>query len=259
MTPFRERHRPAGDHSSSGINLYSAQEDYLFEQQKSQRWSWTVARAPLVLDDFGFGITLAIYAVLCKAQGKPLIFPGGKDAWQGLREFVDPSLLTDSMIWMTTHRRCINETFNVSNGSFYRWCELWPLLAEYWGLESVCPELPLDLVSTMADQELVWQQLVSSFDLEPFVLKDLVTWSLLQDHCSSSRDCFSDLTKLRSFGFSAALDSFDSFAGLFRSLTDRGMLPSPEWFAPEKCHRKPISSMQLVLRKSDSSTPVSAS
>jgi hypothetical protein len=72
---------------------------------------------------------IAVYAVLCKEMGLPLWFPGTAKAYGGIMEMTDADLLAKAIVWAGENDGCDGEAFNITNGDFNRWANLWPRLA----------------------------------------------------------------------------------------------------------------------------------
>ena len=100
--------------------------------------------------------TLGAYAAICRELGVPFDFPGKPGAWTALHEVTDASLLAEGVLWMLGEPRCANRAFNVTNGDCFRWCDLWPFLAEQFGLP-VGASRTMSMPHWMADKAPVWE------------------------------------------------------------------------------------------------------
>jgi hypothetical protein len=77
---------------------------------------------------------------LCQALGRPFAFPGTEACFKALFNVIDADLMARAAIWCSTTPACGNEAFNVNNGDVFRWCELWPRLAECFELKGAGPQ-----------------------------------------------------------------------------------------------------------------------
>ncbi|KAF8738586.1 hypothetical protein HU200_013959 [Digitaria exilis] len=126
-------------------NFYYDQEDVLLDAiSQSQRGgdviSWSVHRPNLI-----FGISprsamnivfsLCVYAAICRKEGVALRWPGSQGAWEGYSMASDADLVAEQHIWAAVDPMAKNEAFNCSNGDIFRWEQLWPILANRFGLE----------------------------------------------------------------------------------------------------------------------------
>lgn len=149
-TPARES--DAG-HMPPEFNV--AQQQYLVQRQAGKRWHWSAIR-PSVVGGFSLGnpmnlaLSIAVYASISKALGLPLRFPGKPGAYHRLLEMTDAGLLARATLWAATEPAAANQAFNINNGDLFRWSEMWPKIAAYFGLECA-PPLPMPLESMMAD------------------------------------------------------------------------------------------------------------
>jgi nucleoside-diphosphate-sugar epimerase len=223
-TPAREndpRHMPP--------NFYYDLQDYLVERARGKRWSWSAARPHAVI---GFAIgnpmnlssVIAVYASLCKALGLPLAFPGTESAYRALYQCTDAGLLARAMTWMASEPACANQAFNVVNGDPFRWQNMWPAFARYFGLE-LAPPRKIDLAQTMADKGPLWQALVARHGLRSYPYADLVAWRYVDVVFSTGHDIVSDMGKTWRTGFHEVVDTEAMFLRVFESYRRDRIIP----------------------------------
>lgn len=105
-------------------------------------------------------MVIAVYASLCKELGLPLDFPGTTGNYRAIYQCPDSWHLAKAIAWLATTPGCANQPFNVTNGDFIRWENLWPQFADYFGLE--CGRVARSGSSkAMADKAPVWQRFVA--------------------------------------------------------------------------------------------------
>ena len=161
-TPARESD---ANHMPPEFNI--DQQDFLVARQAGKAWTWSALR-PSVVIGFGLGnpmnlgIAIAVYAAMSKELGLPLRFPGKPGAYGSLLEMTDAGLLAQATVWAATDPGCANQAFNITNGDLFRWEEMWPLLAHYFGL-TTAPPLHMALATVMADKESLWQAMVRKY------------------------------------------------------------------------------------------------
>lgn len=81
-----------------------------------------------------FANAAALYAAVSKEMGTELVFPGSEDFYQKVSVFTDAGLHARFCRWAALEPKAANETFNVVNGDVESWMNLWPRMAEYFGL-----------------------------------------------------------------------------------------------------------------------------
>ena len=60
------------------------------------------------------GVTLAVYATICRETGQAFLFPGSGVQWNSLTDMTDARLLARHLEWAsTTSRAARNQAFNV--------------------------------------------------------------------------------------------------------------------------------------------------
>jgi nucleoside-diphosphate-sugar epimerase len=215
-TPAREsdpRHIPP--------NFYYDQEDFLKSRQEGRDWTWSAIRPSLICGP-GVGhpmnllMVIAVYASICKELGLPLAFPGTAGAYSSIMEATDAVHLARATVWAATEPRCGNEVFNITNGDLFRWENLWPQIADLFGL-AVGRPTPIPLAAMMADKGPVWDSMVKKYDLRPHPYHRIASWPFGEFVFRIDYDVISDTTKARLFGFH---DIVDTEAMVRRMLVD---------------------------------------
>jgi nucleoside-diphosphate-sugar epimerase len=227
--PARER-SPRHRHE----NFYWLQEDYLREKQNDKRWSWTILRPQIV---FGEAIggnlnvipALGVYAALRKEAGLSLSFPGGKP---GVAEAIDADLLAHSMEWAATNPACANEIFNITNGDVFTWTEVWPAIADAFGMQ-VGPPQPHSLREEMPPRAAEWAAVVRKYNLRaPADLSSFVGGSFeFTDSVfayglnQTPPPMLVSTIKARQAGFQESIDTEDMFRKWIRRWQELRLLP----------------------------------
>src|SRR3546814_13727048 len=80
-----------------------------------------------------------------------LRFPGKPGAWEAVYQVCDSQHLANAMLWCATDDRAANEVFNVTNGDFFRWKNVWPKFARFFDME-VDDVQTIRLAEFMADR-----------------------------------------------------------------------------------------------------------
>ena len=224
-TPAKEtdpRHMPP--------NFYYDQEDYLVERSIGKIWSWTAFR-PSSICGFAVGnpmnmaTVIAVYASLCRELGLPLRFPGSTEAYHAIMEMTDAELLAKAMVWAATNDQCNGQAFNITNGDFDRWENLWPRIAEFFKIEYAPPQrLPLSVF--MSDKEPNWNNLVKKHNLLNYTFRDAAAWPFADAVFNLGYDVMSDTTKSRRFGFHEWVETEEMLMRLFSQFQKMRFIPS---------------------------------
>ncbi len=223
-TPARETD---ANHMPPEFNI--DQQDFLEALQKGKSWNWSALR-PSVVIGFALGnpmnlaSVIAVYASMSKELGIPLRFPGKPGAYDSLLEMTDAGLLARATVFIATNPQCGNQAFNINNGDLFRWSELWPRIAQYFGLD-VAPPLPMSLNVIMADKAKLWEQMVEKHGLAPTPYSDVSAWGFGDFVFGWDYDFFADGTKLRRAGFHEYIDTEEMFLRVFDDLKARKIIP----------------------------------
>ncbi|MDM0117561.1 SDR family oxidoreductase [Variovorax sp. J22R133] len=226
MTPFRE------DQGRQPVdNFYYEQEDRLFEAAQRHGFSWSVHRPHTVIgyaigNAMNMGVTLAIYASLCREYGQPFLFPGSAAQWHGLTDMTDARLLARHLAWASESSMARDQDFNVVNGDVFRWKWMWPRLAEYFAIEPAPYDgTPTPLAGRLDDAAGQWEALAIRHGLrEPDIGKLASGWHTDAD-LGRPMEVLADMTKSRRAGFLDYQSTLDSFTDLFSRLEAEHIVP----------------------------------
>ncbi len=223
-TPAKEddpRHMPP--------NFYYDQQDFIADRQRGKNWTWSAVRVQAPLG-FSLGspmnqvLIVGLYGSICRALGVPLHFPGPQGCFDALYQVTDVGLLGRAMQWMATQPNCANQAFNVTNGDLFRWRNLWPRLASFFGVEAG-EVRQRSLAAMMADKGPLWDRIVAEHGLENYAMDSLVDWSWGDFVFGSAFDNVSSTVKIRKTGFNDCEDSEEVYLNALDNLRQRRIIP----------------------------------
>lgn len=228
--PGRERN-PRDDHE----NFYWLQEDHLRDRQAAGApWALTILRPQVIWGEAQGGNlnalpALGVYAALLRAEGQPLHWPGGVAP---ISEAVDADLLARVLAWAALAPEAANETFNVTNGDVYTLRNVWPVIADAFGM-AVGDDVPCPLAATMPGREPAWAALVERFgltapaSLERFVGQSFLYADMLAGvgQTSPRNPALVSTIKLRQHGFGGCVDTEDMFRRLIAAMQGARLFP----------------------------------
>lgn len=225
-TPFREEQGRLPVE-----NFYYAQEDEVFAAARRQGYTWSVHRPHTVIgyalgNAMNMGVTLAVYASICKATGKPFLFPGSAVQWNSLTDMTDARLLAKHLTWGGTTEAGRNQAFNVVNGDVFRWSWMWHRIAEWFALEPAPftgEQHPLE--EQLREAAPVWRDLAQQHALaEPDIDRLASAWHTDAD-LGRPIEVLTDMSKSRKLGFLDYQATDDSFFKLFERLRASRIIP----------------------------------
>jgi len=223
-TPAKEddpRHMPP--------NFYYDQQDFLKARSEGKAWSWTALR-PSSICGFAVGnpmnmaTVLAVYGSLCRELGLPFRYPGSTASYSMIMEMTDAELLAKAMVWAALSDRCDGEAFNITNGGFDRWENLWPRLAEFFALPYAPPQR-LPLAQFMSDKAPLWQAVVARYNLLDYTFHQAAAWPFAEAIFNIEYDVMSDTTKSRQFGFHECVDTEEMLLRLLTQFQRMRFIP----------------------------------
>lgn len=223
-TPMREtdpRHMPP--------DFYFDQIDWLTAFQRGKKWSWTELR-PQTLCGFAPGTAMsilpaiAVYAAISKELGLPLRFPGKPGAYGTIYQVTASSHFANAALWAATEKRAANQAYNITNGDYFRWRNVWPRIADVFGMK-VGEVQTISLSQQMADKADLWTAMTKKHGLKKFDFGQLVAWPFADYVFGSDWDVMSDVTKSRLHGFQEVVDSEAMFERLLTRFRKEKIVP----------------------------------
>jgi nucleoside-diphosphate-sugar epimerase len=225
-TPFREEQGRLPVE-----NFYYAQEDEVFTAAARDGFTWSVHRPHTIIgyalgNAMNMGVTLAVYASLCKATGMPFVFPGSSAQWHGVTDMTDARVLAKHLLWASTTPAAKDEDFNVVNGDVFRWSWMWSNIANYFGLEAATfPQRVTTLDEQLADAAPLWEALAAKHGLVQTDMHALISAWHTDADLGRPVEVFTDMTKSRKLGFLEYQSTADSFTELFDRLRAERVIP----------------------------------
>ena len=123
-------------------NFYYRQQDILAKEAKSQGWDWVVTYPNDVIgvakgNFMNLVSSLAIYAAVTKEMGKDFVFPGSPTFYTKFDSLTYSGLHAQFNAWaaLSSSPTVSNQAFNVVNGDIQSWQNLWPKVANKFGLK----------------------------------------------------------------------------------------------------------------------------
>jgi nucleoside-diphosphate-sugar epimerase len=225
-TPFREE-QPRLDIE----NFYYAQEDELFAAARRDGFGWSVHRPHTIIgyalgNAMNMGVTLAVYATICRESGRPFLFPGSGAQWNGLTDMTDAGLLARHLEWAATTEAARNQAFNVVNGDIFRWKWMWARLADWFGLRPApYPGEGIPLERQMADAGPLWVEIARKHNLAETDLSAITSAWHTDADLGRPIEVVTDMSKSRRLGFLDYQATDESFFRLFARLREAKVIP----------------------------------
>ncbi|MEN5434380.1 SDR family oxidoreductase [Sphingobacterium faecium] len=225
-TPIREE-QPRLSHP----NFYYAQEDAVYEASARDGFTWSIHRPHTVIGHaignlMNLGVTLAVYASICKQKGAKLIWPGSEAQWNGISDVTDTGILAKQLIWASTTEVAKNMAFNIVNGDVFRWSWLWERIASYFGIEAEgFHGEPRPLAEQLKNDGQLWSDMVKEYGLEQHELFQLASpWHTDLD-LGRPIEVMVDMANSRKLGFMAYQNTEEAFIHLFERLRAENVIP----------------------------------
>jgi nucleoside-diphosphate-sugar epimerase len=217
------------DPRGEGPLFYFDQYDLLAERCRHLPWSMTTLRPHTV---WGFSVgtgnnlvtLLAVYAALQRERGLPLDFPGPEATFRKRSQATAAWLLAEACLWAVNEERCAAEDFNITNGDWFRWCDLWPRLAAAFDMR---PGMPVDggFRAALSDAEPVWRAIVKRYGLADHSVGDLARAEYGDGLLACTWDDVSAVEKAYAAGFKQRVESADALLNIISELRSQRVVP----------------------------------
>jgi nucleoside-diphosphate-sugar epimerase len=167
---------------------------------------------------------IAVYAAISKELGQPLHFPGKPGAYGSIYQVTASEHFANAALWAANEPRCGREAFNITNGDYFRWKNLWPKLAAAFDMPAGDVRTT-SLTEDMADKSPLWRKMTEKHGLRPYAWDQLVAWPFADYVFGCDWDVMSDVTKSRRFGLNDVVDSEEMFVRLMQQFRAERIVP----------------------------------
>lgn len=121
-------------------NFYYNQQTILHTFCKENSIEWTVTYPNDVIgvakgNFMNLATSLGLYASVSKEMGQDLTWPGSETFYTRFDCFTSSKLHAQFCLWAALEPKAANEAFNVVNGDVESWQNMWPQVAEYFGIK----------------------------------------------------------------------------------------------------------------------------
>lgn len=125
--------------------FYYPQEDLLTSWAASHGSTYTITRPGFILGavpaaSMSVVFALAVYASVQKELGLPLQWPSDVEAWDANKDLSSSRLIAYHTEWAALHEGGADQALNIVDDSRFAWGALWPLAAEWYGIDYETPE-----------------------------------------------------------------------------------------------------------------------
>ncbi len=107
---------------------------------------------------------IAVYAAISKELGLPLRFPGKPGAYGTIYQVTESSHFAGAALRAATEKRAANQAYNITNGDYFRWRNVWPRIAEVFGMK-VGEVQTISLTQHMTDKAGLWEAMTKKYRL----------------------------------------------------------------------------------------------
>ncbi|MGH6782730.1 MAG: short-chain dehydrogenase, partial [Sphingomonadaceae bacterium] len=180
--------------------------------------------------NMNWSLVLAVLAALCAEAGEPLPMPAGNS---GIFEMTDSDLIAAASEWAFTTPAARNQVFNMTNGDVFALHDIFPILADSFGIALTEPRR-VDIAGELARLAHLWPAIVDRYGLvAPRELNALLgatpqivsAWGESMPPERKLMSGLSSTIKLRQAGFQGCADSADTIRKYVERYRELRILP----------------------------------
>ena len=117
-----------------------------------------------------------------------------------------------------------NQAYNITNGDFFRWEQIWEKVVDLFDLP-LGPPQSISLQQFMADKTSTWRELAEVHGLVTPDIEKAVNWSFGDYIFNCDWDIMASTTKARQHGFESFEDSEHMFSQILTEMAQARMIP----------------------------------
>ncbi|KAJ3283660.1 hypothetical protein HK104_010277 [Borealophlyctis nickersoniae] len=232
----------------SAPNFYYDQEDLLVEFTKSKGWAHLITRPNVIIgvskgNFMNFAVSIALYAVVQKESGQPLVFPGNQVMYENIIDHSSAANNARFQVWAASnHTKALhttwNHAYNIHDGDVVRFKDLWPKIAKYFDMDlpaeaeafSIPPPKPGEikcqrpLTEYMKDKDKLWEQVAKTYGLDSSAFQ-CATWAFADFIVGRTWSDQGDMSKARHAGWDVTVDSFQAYVDVFDRMKLLNLIP----------------------------------
>jgi nucleoside-diphosphate-sugar epimerase len=195
-----------------GPLCYFDAQEFVAQKAKENGFTWNVVLPSFIIGRCpeltpatqSFGLALAVYTILMKAQGKHLMYPGGVGSFHAKIQLSTSKKIAEVMKWSTQHE---NQIFNVTSCPAFSWSEVWESIGKYFDIPAENPHKDTEVGGVNSESmlgphsEVVWRKIQAKFGLAPFPLQNVFNADFLDKSFVAGFDSIFSDEKIRKFRY----------------------------------------------------------
>lgn len=215
--------------------------DFIQRRAALDGFSWNEVRPTFIVGSCpeltnatqSFAIALATFALVLKAQGKVLRYPGTDASYRAMINVCTSEKIAEVAAWSTGHP---NQAFNCLSCPPFSWEQAWPEIARWFRME---PAEPVHKVTGESSASVagpraasIWQDLRARNSLGDNELSALLNYSFLDKSFMVGYDTVFSPAKLTQFGFPddriyEYRNGAECMTAFFERLVEDRIIPDP--------------------------------
>ncbi|KAH8554269.1 NAD(P)-binding protein [Umbelopsis sp. PMI_123] len=224
--------------------FYYDQEDLLQTYAVSKNWRWLITRPGVILgvskgNAMNFAVTIALYASLQKELKKDFVWPGNEVEYNAIFDHASADNNSRFQIYLSVNDKVPSGAFNIKDKDQTTYAELWPKIAQYFGLRVPDPQFKdekakhpkpnsmycqFPLVKYAEENKATWHEIAKKYDLDPSAY-DYATWGFVDAVTGRTWPDYASMEKAKQYGWTEERDTVQSYYDIFDELKKMKVIP----------------------------------
>ncbi|KAM3068453.1 hypothetical protein ACMFMG_009593 [Clarireedia jacksonii] len=209
--------------------FYYTQEDDLWALKEKRKWSWNVT-LPFWINGYvpksgmSWTTSAAVYFSLCRALGKPAIFPGDpeKSSYRRPQHFSTARTIASFTEWLALNPspEVQNQRFNIVDDTVTTFEDLWVGVGKYFGGETKAIA-GYDLMGEIQEMLGKWESVGGSKEALGLCTWDIFVGAMAEGNWGSDVS----MEKARGVGWLERVDTVEEMGRIFGEMGKDGLIP----------------------------------
>ncbi|KAJ3028922.1 hypothetical protein HK097_005869 [Rhizophlyctis rosea] len=190
-------------------------------------------------------VTIALYALICKEEGKPFKFPGNRRMWENVADMSAARNNARFQVFVSLKGAEVKKEgeevamFNIHDGDKVHFMDLWPKIGEYFGVPlppnteaftgpdpkpgEMSVQVPLS--KEMPPKKDIWNSIATKSNLDTSAF-EYATWEFAEFATGRTWPDDGDMTRAREAGWDVTVDTWQMWKETFDKMKELKIIPA---------------------------------
>ncbi|KAI9289595.1 hypothetical protein BC943DRAFT_356551 [Umbelopsis sp. AD052] len=223
--------------------FYYDQEDLLETYAANKNWRYLITRPNVILgvskgNYMNFAVSIALYASLQKNLKRDFIWPGNEVEYTTHFDHSSADNNSKFQVYISVNDKVPSGAYNIKDEEGTTFSELWPKIAEYFGLRIPEPHFnekakhpkeqstycQMPLTKYAQEHKAKWHEIAKKHKLDPSAY-DYATWEFVDGCAGRTWPDYMSIEKARKYGWKEERSTLQSYYEVFDELKKMKVIP----------------------------------